>query len=296
MKPFTATCNFTMTALNPRGRKLLVPAGLALVVLCAAPKPAPAIFGLGDIVYDPANWAKAVEELQQDIKLVEQGIQTYNLFESELRMLKERPWETVATSLNNIHIPSSVSVDNADDSDADDDDGGEADGIGVAVNGNGDAQSAWQRAMMRMQHVTDVTSRVLSRTSSVLANNAGIKMTDGFAADALHAVGDFRAHQPMLAVALATLQRAEQSLDPQDNTPVAQQNITNGMLMQQIKLQQSATSILAVIAEQLTAANSWQRNGAAEATNIQNQAINARSSNPADYSNSAATLTNYLID
>jgi hypothetical protein len=68
------------------------------------------------------------------------------------------------------------------------------------------------------------------------------------------------------------------------------------MLMQQIKLQQSATSILAVIAEQLTAANSWQRNGAAEATNIQNQAINARSSNPADYSNSAATLTNYLID
>ena len=142
MKPFTATCNFTMAALNPRGRKLLVPAGLALVVLCASPKPARAIFGLGDIVYDPANWAKAVEELQQDIKLVEQGIQTYNLFESELRMLQERPWETVATALNNIHIPSSASANNADDSDADDDDGGEADGIGVAVNGNGDAQSA----------------------------------------------------------------------------------------------------------------------------------------------------------
>jgi hypothetical protein len=279
------------TANTPRARKLIVPAGLAFVVLCAVPKPAHAIFGLGDIVYDPTNWAEAVKQLEQDIKLVEQGIQTYNLLQSELRMLQQRPWETVATSLSDIQIPVTANGDNADDDDA-----GEAAAVGAALNGNGDAQSAWQSAMMRMQALADTTSRVLDRTSPVLANNAGIKMTDGFAADAIHAVGDFRAHQPMLAIALSALQGAEQSLDPLDNTPVAQQNITNGVLMQQIKLQQSATSILAVIAEQLSAANAWQRNGAAEATNIQNQALNARNANSADYANSSATLTDYLIN
>jgi hypothetical protein len=279
------------TASVPRARQLMVPVGLAFVVLCAVPNPAHAIFGLGDIVYDPTNWGEAVKQLEQDIKLVEQGIQTYNLLQSELRMLQARPWETVGTSLGDIQIPISANGDNADDDDA-----GEAAGVGAAANGNGDAQSAWQSAMMRMQALTDTASRVLDRTSPVLANNAGIKMTDGFAADAIHAVGDFRAHQPMLAVALSALQRAEQSLDPLDNTPVAQQNITNGVLMQQIKLQQSATSILAVIAEQLTAANAWQRNSAAEATNIQNQALNARNANTADYANVGATLTDYLIN
>jgi type IV secretion system protein TrbJ len=283
MKPFTAT--------SPRARKLIVPVGLAFVVLCVVPKPAHAIFGLGDIVYDPTNWGEAVKQLEQDIKLVEQGIQTYNLLQSELRMMQQRPWETLATALSDIQIPVSGNSDNADD-----DDGGEAAAVGSAANGSGDALSAWQSAMMRMQAVTDTTSRVLDRTSPVLANNAGIKMTDGFAADAIHAVGDFRAHQPMLAVALSALQRAEQSLDPLDNTPVAQQNITNGVLMQQIKLQQSSSSLLAVIAEQLTAANAWQRNSAAEATNIQNQALNARNANPADYANAGGTLTDYLIN
>jgi len=283
MKPFTAT--------SPRARKLIVPVGLAFVVLCAVPKPAHAIFGFGDIVYDPTNWGEAVKQLEQDIKLVEQSIQTYNLLQSELRMLQQRPWETLATALSDILIPVSGNGDNADD-----DDGGEAAAVGAAANGSGDAQSAWQSAMMRMQAVTDTTSRVLDRTSPVLADNAGIKMTDGFAADAIHAVGDFRAHQPIFALALSALQRAEQSLDPLDNTPVAQQNITNGVLMQQIKLQQSSSSLLAVIAEQLTAANAWQRNSAAEATNIQNQALNTRNVNPADYANAGGTLTDYLIN
>src|SRR5215469_7498002 len=109
MKPFTAT--------TPLARKLIVPVGLAFVVLCAVPKPAHAIFGLGDIVYDPTNWGEAVKQLEQDIKLVEQGIQTYNLLQSELRMLQQRPWEIVATTLSNIQIPISANGDNADDDD-----------------------------------------------------------------------------------------------------------------------------------------------------------------------------------
>jgi hypothetical protein len=120
-------------------------------------------------------------------------------------------------------------------------------------------------------------------------------MTDAFATDALHTIGTFRDNEPMLTTALANLQTAQESTDPADNTPVAQQNISNGILLQLLKLQLSTASLHAVISEQLAAANSWQRNTAAEAITMESTAINSRNSAPADYSNTAATLTDYLI-
>ena len=66
-------------------------------------------------------------------------------------------------------------------------------------------------------------------------------------------------------------------------------------LLQLLKLQLSTASLHAVAAEQLATANSWQRNTAAEAITIVSNAIQSRTSAPADYSNTSATLTDYLI-
>jgi hypothetical protein len=138
----------------------------------------------------------------------------------------------------------------------------------------------------------DFVNSALTNTSAP-ADTTGIQITDAFATDALRTIGTFRDNEAMLTTAIANLQIAQESTDPDDNTPVAQQNITNGILLQLLKPQ---LSLHAVTAEQLAAANSWQRNTAAEAITIESSAINSRDSSPADYSNTATTLTDYLID
>jgi len=260
-------------------------AGLALALLIGIPTCAYAVFGLGDIVYDPTNFAEAVKELAQDVQLVNQAVQTYNLLKSELQIISSRPWQTVATALGSIDVqdlgPGAGPV---------------AQAIVTAANGITDPRAAWSNAAMSMPMdiVNAALSSVLNNTSAP-AHTTAIQMTDAFATDALRTIGIFRDNEPMLTNAIANLQTAQESTDPDDNTPVAQQNITNGVLLQLLKLQLSTASLHAVAAEQLAAANSWQRNTAAEAISIMSNAIQSRSSAPADYSNTSATLTDYLI-
>ena len=266
-------------------RKALITIGLILFLLLVIPTCSYAIFGLGDIVYDPSNFAEAVEEVAQDIQIVQQEIQTYNLLKSELAMITSRPWQTVATALGSIDLqdlgPAATSA---------------AQAIATAANGISDARAAWSNATlsMPMDIVNAALSSALNHTSAP-ANTSAIQMTDAFATDALRTIGTFRTNQPMLTTAIANLQKSQESTDPDDNTPVAQQNLTNGILLQLLKLQQSAASLDVVLTEQLAAANSWQRNTAAEAVTIESAAISSRTATPPDYSNTSATLTNFLI-
>ena len=270
----------------PSKRSTLIAVCLTLSLLLVIPTCAYAIFGIGDIVYDPSNFAEAVEEVAQDIQLVRQAIQTYDLLKSELQMISSRPWQTLATALDSINIqdlgPGASAA---------------AQAIATAVNGISDARAAWSNATlsMPMDIVNAALPSALNNTSAP-AGATAIQMTDAFATDALRTIGLFRKNEPTLMTAIANLQMAQESTNPDDNTPVAQQNLTNGILLQLLKLQQSAASLHAVVTEQLAAANSWQRNTAAEAITMQSGAISFRTSAPADYSNTSTTLTNYLID
>lgn len=270
----------------PSKRSTLIAVCLTLSLLLVIPTCAYAIFGIGDIVYDPSNFAEAVEEVAQDIQLVRQAIQTYDLLKSELQMISSRPWQTLATALDSINIqdlgPGASAA---------------AQAIATAVNGVSDARAAWSNATLSMpiDVVNAALSSALKNTSAPAATTA-VQMTDAFATDALRTIGLFRKNEPTLMTAIANLQMAQESTDPDDNTPVAQQNLTNGILLQLLKLQQSAASLHAVVTEQLAAANSWQRNTAAEAITMQSGAISFRTSAPADYANTSTTLTNYLID
>jgi len=49
------------------------------------------------------------------------------------------------------------------------------------------------------------------------------------------------------------------------------------------------------VTEQLAAANSWQRNTAADNLTMLSNAIQSRNTAPADYAHTAQTLTDYLI-
>jgi len=267
-------------------RDIIIAGCLAIALVCIFPVPAYAIFGICDIVYDPSNFAEAVAAVEQDIKIVEQGVQTYDLLKGELRMIQQRPWQTLTTKLGSIAV-----------ADLGPEAGPLAQALATAANGIRDPRSAWNAAMMAlpMDTLNSALSSSLANTSAP-SHTASIQMTDAFATDSLRTIGAWRQNQTILNNAIAALQSAQQSTADSDNTPVAQANITNGALMQILKLQQSNVSLQVVLAEQLTAANTWQRNTAAEAISIQSQSISSRASAPTDYSNTSTTLTDYLIN
>jgi hypothetical protein len=266
-------------------RRALISASLVFVLALLLPTSTYAIFGLGDIVYDPTNYAEAVQELDQDIQIVSQAIQTYNLLKSELAIITNRPWQTLATTLASIQA-----------SDLGDAPSVAAQAIAQAVNGIQDARAAWSHAnlSLNMDTLNNALSSILSNTAAPAHANA-IEMTDAFATDALRTIGLYRNNQTLLNTAIQNLETAQQSTDPADNTPAAQQNITNGILLQLLKLQQSAASLHAVVTEQLAAANSWQRNTAADNLSMLSSSIQSRNTAPADYAHTAQTLTDYLI-
>jgi hypothetical protein len=253
---------------------------LLLVLLCSFPRQAPAIFGVGDLVFDPTAVEQLIAEVEQAVKIYNEAVTTYNLLQSELRMISNRStWLALATSLRNTVIQ---------------DIHGEATLIGGVVNGtSGNPQQAWQNATARFRDIAFLAGETPG-DSVHLSSAASVEMTDGFAQDALANLGDFRRIQSQVNTAVSSLEQREQSLADVDNSPVAQQNITNAALLQLLRLHQSDAALHAAALEQLTVANTWQRNAAVEASNTYGKAIASRQSAPADFAGAGDTVRDFV--
>ena len=94
--------------------------------------------------------------------------------------------------------------------------------------------------------------------------------------------------------AVSSLEQRQQSLSDADNSPVAQQNITNAALLQLLRLHQSASALHAATLEQLTVANTWQRNAAVEASNTYGKAIASRQTAPPDFAGAGDTVRDFV--
>jgi hypothetical protein len=171
---------------------------------------------------------------------------------------------------------------------------GESVAIGRVVNGQGGSpQQAWASGTVALNGNGYLTTQAPG--SVHLSNAASVNMTDAFSADALQAVGAHRQNQLQITAAVNALQAQANALDDDSNTPVAQQNITNAAILQLIKLQQSNAAVNAAILQQLTIANTWQRNAVADRSNSYDHMIAVRSAQIADYKGSSATVSTYLM-
>ena len=253
---------------------------LVLTLLASFPRQARAIFGIGDVVFDPTAVDQLIAEVDEAVRIYNEAVTTYTLLQSELRMISNRnTWLALATSLRNTVIQ---------------DIHGEANLIGPVVNGAaGNVLEAWQNATARFTD-TGFLGGETPGSSVHLSSAASVEMTDGFAQDALLNLGDFRRLQPQVNGAISALEQREQSTTDADNTPVAQQNITNAALVELLRLHQTDSALQAATLEQLTVANTWQRNAAVEATNTYGKAVVSRQSTPADFAGAGDTVRNFV--
>jgi len=273
--------------------------GLAAVAaLLLLPSPAAALFGLGDIVFDPTSYAtlgkiwssdagtltKVAEEVTQLEKIYTNAVQTYNQAMAMARSISH------ASRMNWL----TVGITAVEDATANK--YGETANWAALVNGNpGLASAAWKNATLS---VTDDTGTFLSHealgSSANLTNLASIEALDGSATKCLSEIAEYRTAAQTNSLAIGQLQSADDDDGDETNSEIEQLNLVNAAQAAALHEQQSQGALHACLVEQQILANTWQRNAASETMNSYGAATVSRQANATEYGNVQDTYYGYI--
>ena len=259
---------FTLT----NRRKWIVATGAALLL---AATPSFALFGIGDIVFDPTSYASLVSQL--------------TTLESQYNMLKnnivhfsfKQQWQTTLHTLENVTVANMF---------------GETAGMRIALNSNSPTASitAWKRATVPIN--SNATSYLQGQTlgSTRMSQLAMIETSDAISPDCLTAVGQYRGFRSENATANTSL--LSQQFDSSDatNSEVQQLNLLNAAEAQKLSEMQSQGALHACLASQMTVANMERRNAAVEDLNTAVLVQQQRATNDTSAASESSTWRTYL--
>jgi hypothetical protein len=236
-------------------RKYLLAGGLLL----ATATPSFALFGIGDIVFDPTSYASLVSQL--------------TTLESQYNMLKnnvthfsfKQQWHTTLNQLKNANVANMF---------------GETAGVNIALNSNSPSATYLQGQTVG--------------NSAQLSQLAMIEMSDSVSPDCLTAVGQYRAGRSQNGTATNSLTQQQFDTTSATNSEVQQLNLLNAAQAQQLTEMQSQAAMHVCLASQMTVANMQQRNAAAQDLNTAAAIQQQRSTNDTSAANEGSTWTTYL--
>ena len=257
--------------LNNR-RKWLIGAGAALLLTAT---PSFALFGIGDIVFDPTSYASLVSQLTT---LQSQ----YNMLKNNITHFSaKQQWQTTLHALENVNVANMF---------------GETAGMSIALNTNSPSASstAWKAATVTMNGGMPAYLAGQSLGSSRTSQLAMIETADSVSPDCLTAVGQYRAARTQNATANNSL--LSQQFDGSDstNSEVQQLNLLNAAEAQRLAEMQSQGTLHACLASQMTVANMERRNAAVEDLNTAAFVQQQRSTNDVSAANESSTWQTYL--
>ena len=245
----------------------------AVVLLTATP--GFALFGLGDIVFDPTSYASLVQQLtalRMQYEMVKNNIAHFSF---------KQQWQTA------LHTPENVSVASMF---------GETTGIGVALSTDSPSTSAtaWQTATVAMTSGASSYLQTQPLGSSRISQLAMIETSDAISPDCLTAVGQYRAARAGNATAASAL--AVDELDGSDasNSEVEQLNLLNAAEAQKMAEMQSQGVLQACLASEMAVANMERRNAAVEDLNTAAFVQQQRATNDVNAASEGNTWQSYL--
>jgi hypothetical protein len=253
-------------------RKYLLAGGLLL----ATARPSFALFGLGDIVFDPTSYASLVSQLTT--------LETqYNMLKNNITHFSfKQQWQTTLTALKNANVANAF---------------GETAGINLALNSNSPTASltAWKTTTLPIG--TETTTFLKGQTvgnSAQLSQLAMIEMSDAVSPDCLTAVGQYRAARSQNGTASTSLTQQQFDTTSATNSEVQQLNLLNAAQAQQLTEMQSQAAMHVCLASQMTVANMQQRNAAAQDLNTAAAVQTQRTANNTSAANEGNTWSTYL--
>jgi len=260
-----------MKLVMTKRNKYLLTGGLLLLTAT----PSFALFGIGDIVFDPTNYASLVSQLttlETQYKMLKNNVTHFSL---------KQQWQTTADAMENANVSNLF---------------GETSGMSIALNTNSPSASttAWKAATVSMN--SSATSYLQSQSlgSAKMSQLAMIETADSVSPDCLTAVGQYRATRSENATANSSL--LSQQFDGSDstNSEVQQLNLLNAAEAQKMAEMQSQGALQACLASQMTVANMQRRNAAAEDLNTAAFVQQQRAVNDVSAAKESSTWDTYL--
>lgn len=245
------------------------------LLFCTA-TPGFALFGIGDIVFDPTSYASLVSQLT-----TLEG--QYTSFKNNVRNFSlKTQWQVALNSMQNVQVRNTY---------------GETNGMTAALDQNSTtaATTAWTNSGEALSGNTNTYLAGQSAgNSNRLTQLAIVETSDTVSPDCLNAVGSYRAARAASATATANLQANQLDGTSATNSEVQQLNLVNAAQAQQLNEQQAQGALHACIAQQMTVQNMQQRNAMAHDLNLAADVQAQRAANPTGYVNSTNTYTEYL--
>jgi hypothetical protein len=253
-------------------RKWLLGTGACLLL---AATPSFALFGIGDIVFDPTSYASLVSQL--------------TTLESQYNMLKnnithfsaKQQWQTTLHALENVNVANMF---------------GETAGIKIALNSNNPSASltGWQAATVPISGNASTYLVGQQLGSSRMSQLAMIETSDAISPDCLTAVGQYRSGRTQSLTADSLLSANQFDNTDSTNSEVQQLNLLNAAEGQKMAEMQSQGSLQVCVAGQMTVANMERRNAAVEDMNTAAFVQQQRTANDTSAANEGSTWDTYL--
>ena len=257
--------------LNPKNRKWLI--GGSLLLLTATPSFA--LFGIGDIVFDPTSYASLVSQL--------------TTLESQYNMLKnnithfsaKQQWQTALHSLENLNVADMF---------------GESVGFRVSLNSNSPSTSitAWKTATTPMSSNVSTYLQGQALGSPQMSQLAMVEMSDAISPDCITAVGAYRTARSQNANANSSLNLSQLDDTDATNSEVQQLNLLNAAEAQKMSEMQNQGAMQACLASEMAVTNMERRNAAATDLNTAAFVQQQHATNDVSAANESNTWQTYL--
>jgi len=247
--------------------------GAAALLLTATPSFA--LFGLGDIVFDPTSYGNLVSQL--------------TTMETQYRMLKnniehfsfKQQWQTAFSAMKQANVRDLF---------------GETNGMTTALNTDSPTASstAWTAATVPVNGTTTTYLAGETPGSAQLSELAMIEASDSVSPDCLTAIGEYRAARAQNTAANSSLASEQLDGSTASNSEVEQLNLLNAAQAQKMSEMQSQGVLQACLAAEMAVGNMQQRNAAALDLNTAAYVAQQRAADDTSAADESNTWDSYL--
>lgn len=248
---------------------------IVCVAVLATATPSFALFGIGDVVFDPTSYGSLVQQLttlQMQYNAIKNNLTHFSV---------KQQWQAVLTTLKNTNVTNLF---------------GETNGMATALNTNSPSASstAWTAGTVPVSGNTTTYLQGQTPGSAQLSQLAMIEASDAVSPDCLTAVGQYRVARSQNATAVSTLAANELDGSSSTNSEVQQLNLLNAAEAQKMAEMQTQGTLQSCLAAQTAVANMQQRNAAAIDLNTAAFVQQQRASNNVNAAREGNTWQTYL--
>jgi type IV secretion system protein TrbJ len=220
-----------------------------------------AILGLGDIVFDPSNYAQAIRSF---IQLEHQYAQLIQIYQQARQQYEQLLWEARMVPVN-MQARYRAVVTPWTNSTATNTYGTTAGWINAVNTGNA-VESGYAQSIQPLVSYGSAFSNIPAEQADRIKSSYGtVEITDGANVSTMETIGRMRANSPILENTLRGLEDDSLSSDPEMNTEIAVLNKLNAASLIGLRNSQDTNKLLVNLAEHEIVAAKRTRDAEAQA-------------------------------